>query len=85
MGGIIFLPFQLYFFSQIVANIKTLNKNYSIPFIGCTNNNTLWSCTQKISKAEMQQVFDKKIYQEELYCTVIEHKIIDKKLVKRTR
>ena len=72
VGGVIYLPFQIFFSSQIVANIKTLKKSYSISFIGCTNNNTLWSCNQKISKAEMQQVFDKKIDQEELYYTVTE-------------
>ena len=60
VGGVIYLPFQISFFSQIVANIKTLKKNYSIAFIGCTGKNTLWSCTQRISKAEMQQVYDKK-------------------------
>ena len=59
-GGVIFLPFQISFFSQIVANIKTLKKNYSIAFFGCTSKNTLWSCTQNISKAEIQQVDDKK-------------------------
>ena len=73
-----FGPFQISFFSQIVANIKTLKKKYSISFIGCTDNNTLWSCTQNISKAEMQQVFDKKIDQEELYCTVTKQEIKEK-------
>ena len=70
--------FKYLFFSQIVANNKTLKKNYSISFIGCTKNNTLWSCTQKISKAEIQQVFGKKIDQGELYCTVTEQEIKEK-------
>ena len=78
MGGVIFLPFQLSFFSQIVANIETLKKNYSISFVGCTANNTLWSCTQKISEEEMQQVYEKKRNQEERYCIVTEQEIKQK-------
>lgn len=85
MGGVIFLPFQLSFFSQIVANIETLKKNYYISFVGYTENNTLWSCTQKISEEEMQQVFEKKRNQEEQYCTVTEQEIKQKNWFKVRR
>ena len=54
---------------------KTLKENYSISFIGCTGNNTVWSCTQKMSGLEIQQVFDKNNCQEEQYCTVTEQEI----------
>ena len=67
VGGVIYLPFQISFFSQIVANIETLKKSYSIEFIGCTGKNTLWSCTQNISKVEMQQVYENEKDQEGLY------------------
>ena len=75
MGGVIFLPFQISFFSQIVANYKILKENYSISFVGCTKNNTLWSCTQRISVTDMLQVFEKKICQEKQYCSVTKQEI----------
>ena len=74
-GGVIYLPFQISFFSQIVAKIETLKNYYSVAFIGCTGKNTLWSCTQNISEVEMQQVFEKTKDQEELYCKVTEREI----------
>ena len=60
-GGVIYLPFQISVFSQIVAHYNTLRENYSISFIGCTESNTLWSCTQKISATEMLDVFEKNL------------------------
>ena len=59
-GGVIYLPFQLSIFSQIVAHYNILRENYSISFIGCTQKNTLWSCTQEIVAKEMLEVFEKK-------------------------
>ena len=82
-GGVIYLPFQISVFLQIVANYNTLWENYSISFIGCTKSNTLWSCTQKNSATEMLDVFGKTICQEELYCTITEQEIKQKKLAKR--
>ena len=78
MGGVIFLPFQLAFFSQIVAHIGTLKKYYSISFVGCTEKNTLWTCTQKIPEEDMQQVFEKQRNQEDRYCIVTEQQIKQK-------
>ena len=78
MGGVIFLPFQLAFFSQIVAHIETLKKYYSISFVGCTEKNTLWTCTQKIPEEDMQQVFEKQRNQEDRYCIVTEQQIKQK-------
>ena len=77
-GGIIYLPFQISVFLQIVANYNTLRENYSISFISCTKSNTLWSYTQKISATEMLDVFGKKICQEEQYCTITEQEIKQK-------
>ena len=76
-GGVIYLPFQISVFSQIVAHYNTLRENYSISFIGCTESNTLWSCTQKISATEMLDVFDF-FCQEEQYCTITEQEIKQK-------
>ena len=60
-GGVIYLPFQISAFLQIVANYNTLWENSSILFIGCTESNTLWSCTKKKLATEMLDVFEKTI------------------------
>ena len=59
-GGVIYLPFQISIFSQIVAHYNILREKYSISFIGCTPKNTLWFCTQKIVAKEMLDDFEKK-------------------------
>ena len=74
-GGVIYLPFQLSIFSQIVAHYNILREKYSISFIGCTQKNTLWSCTQEIVAKEMLEVFEKKIDQEEQYCIITDQEI----------
>ena len=74
-GGVIYLPFQILVFSQIVAHYNTLRDNYSISFIGCTESNVLWSCTQQISAKKRLDVFENKICQEEQYCTITEQEI----------
>ena len=74
-GGEIYLPFQLSIFSQIVAHYNTLREKYSISFIGCTQKNTLWSCTQEIVPKEMLEVFEKNINQEEQYCIITDQEI----------
>ena len=77
-GGVIYLPFWISVFLQIVANYNTIRENYSISFIGCTESNTLWSCTQKNLATEMLDVFEKTICQEELYFTITEQEIKQK-------
>ena len=69
-GGIIYLPFQISIFTEIVAHYDILREKYSISFVDCTPNNTLWSCTQNIVATEMIDVFEKTIDQEEKYCTI---------------
>ena len=69
-GGVIYLPFQISIFTEIVANYDILREKYSISFVDCTPNNTLWSCTQNIVATEMIDVFEKTIDQEEKYCTI---------------
>ena len=69
-GGVIYLPFQISIFTEIVAHYNILRKKYSISFIERTPNNTLWSCTHKIKATEMQDVFEKRIDQVEQYCTI---------------
>ena len=68
-GGVIYLPFQISIFTEIVAHYDILREKYSISFDECTSNNTLWSCTQNIVATEMIDVFEKTIDQEEKYCT----------------
>ena len=64
-GGVIYLPFQISIFTEIVAHYDILREKYSISFVECTPNNTLWSCTQNIVAKEMIDVFEKTIDQEE--------------------
>ena len=74
-GGVIYLPFQISIFSEIVAYYNIFWEKYSISFIGCTPKNTLLSCTQKIVATEMLDVFKKNFDQEEQYCTITEQEI----------
>mmetsp|Transcript_15588 Transcript_15588/g.23942 ORF Transcript_15588/g.23942 Transcript_15588/m.23942 type:complete len:680 (+) Transcript_15588:91-2130(+) len=69
--GMIFLPFCLHVFKEIISSISVLDQYYDISFVrksqlGC---HALWSGTSSIDSTVMQEWFGKKINQEEFYCT----------------
>lgn len=69
--GVIFLPFCFHVFKEIVAALSILSQYYQISFVRKKNLrcHALWSGTQAIDPATMQERLGKKINQEEAYCT----------------
>ena len=69
--GAIYLPFCLHCFKEVLAAKEILLKYFNISFLlkNDLHRNSLWKGTQDIEARVMQNVFGKRIDQEEKYCT----------------
>ncbi|GMH57536.1 hypothetical protein TrRE_jg8089 [Triparma retinervis] len=69
-NGCVYLPFQEHTFNMCVKNINKLRKNYSVTFLKKweLDEIALWRYTQDIDEDVMQNVYRKKLEQEEEYC-----------------
>lgn len=70
--GVIYLPFCLHCFKEVVSLSEKLRRYYDISFLRKSDLDeiVLWSATQAIDRKVMQVVFGKQLDQEELYCKV---------------
>ncbi|GMH70443.1 hypothetical protein TrRE_jg627, partial [Triparma retinervis] len=69
-NGCVYLPFQEHTFNMCVKHIHKIRENYSVTFLKKSELNeiALWRYTQDIDEDVMQNVYGKKIGQEEEYC-----------------
>jgi hypothetical protein len=69
--GVVYLPFCLHCFKEIVACRENLTKYYKISFLRQKDLKKvdLWKGTQNIPPRIMQGIFGKRLDQEELYCS----------------
>ena len=70
-SGVIYLPFCLHCFKQVLAHFDELRKYYNVSFLckGELETISLWKGTQEIDAMIMQKILGKHKSQEELYCT----------------
>jgi hypothetical protein len=69
--GVVYLPFCLHVFKEIVACREKLTRYYKISFLRQKDLKkvALWKGTQNIPPRIMQGIFGKRLDQEELYCS----------------
>jgi hypothetical protein len=69
--GVVYLPFCLHVFKEIVACRENLTRYYKISFLRQKDLKkvALWKGTQNIPPRIMQGIFGKRLDQEELYCS----------------
>lgn len=69
--GVVYLPFCLHVFKEIVACRENLTRYYKISFLRQKDLKkvALWKGTQYIPPRIMQGIFGKRLDQEELYCS----------------
>ncbi len=71
-SGCIYLPFQNHCLNMVVKHIDLLKTKYSITFLKRweLEEVALWKSTQEIDAEVMENVFRKKLDQEDYWCTI---------------
>jgi hypothetical protein len=69
--SVIYLPFCLHCFKEVLATFEILKDYYNISFLRKRELRkvALWTGTQSIDARRMQTIFGKQVDQEEVYCT----------------
>jgi hypothetical protein len=72
-GGVVYLPFCYHCFQQVLACRDILTQHYNVSFVRKGTREMeqicLWHGTRQINTDIMQNVFGKRLDQEEVYCT----------------
>ena len=69
-GGVVYLPFCLHCFREVIAAFPKLKQHYNVSFVGKQELEmiALWVGTRSIDAVRLQDVLGKRADQEEVYC-----------------